>query len=196
MVHAIRGRSMRLCPRRGPIGCVRPPFAICQSGTQWSSTPPSVPILTATGILSATLGGHVGKIESLHHLKMAAPAKKVEPKEIKGPDLKGFVVHSALLSLIDPVRGEPTRTPLDEDPSGDISGGQQLKIKFLDSFALICSTSSSGAETASAVCLEENAPARAALLRVARNRGLTTEVLSGLEKVLQILRVVATKGMQ
>ncbi len=148
-----------------------------------------------TGILQVTLGGHVGRIDSLDHPKMVAPAKKAGLTEVGRPDRKRFVVHSALLSLIDPVRGEPTRTPLDENPDVDISGGQQLKKKFLDSFALICSTSKSGAETASAVCLEEHAPAGPALLRVARNRGLTPEVLTGLEKVLQILRVVARKGM-
>lgn len=123
---------------------------------------------------------------------MTAPAKKAALTQIGGADLKRFVVQSALLSLIDPVRGEPTRTSLDENPDGDISGGQQLKQKFLDSFALICSTSSSGAETASAVCLEHRAPA-GAILRVARNRGLTPEDLTGLENVLQILRDVARK---
>jgi hypothetical protein len=124
---------------------------------------------------------------------MAAPAKKTALTEIGGADLKRFVVLSALLSLIDPVRGEPTRTSLDENPDGDISGGQQLKQKFLDSFALICSTSSSGAETASAVCLEHHAPA-GAILRVARNRGLTPKDRTGLESVVQILRDVARKG--
>ena len=119
--------------------------------------------------------------------------KKAALTQIGGADLKRFVVQSALLSLIDPVRGEPTRSSLDENPDGNISGGQQLKQKFLDSFALICSTASSGAETASAVCLEQHAPA-GAILRVARNRGLTPEDLSGLERVLQILKVVARKG--
>ncbi len=137
--------------------------------------------------------GHVTKIDSLHHLRMIAPEKKAALAQIGGADLQRFVVHSALLSLIDPVRGEPTRTSLDENPDGDISGGQKLKQKFLDSFALICSTSSSGAETASAVCLEQHAPA-GAILRVARNRGLTPKDLTGLEKLLQILQVVARKG--
>lgn len=113
--------------------------------------------------------------------------------QVRGADLKRFVVQSTLLSLIDPVRGEPTRTPLDEDPEGDTLGRHQLKQKFLDSFALICSTSSSGAETASAVCLEQHAQA-GAVLRVARNCGLTPKDLTGLEKVLQILRAVARKG--
>lgn len=124
---------------------------------------------------------------------MTAPAKKAVLTQIGGADLKRFVVQSALLSLIDPVRGEPTRTSLDENPDGDILGGQQLKQKFLDSFALICSTSRSGRETASAVCLEQHTPA-GPILRVARNRGLTLKDLAGLEEVLQVLRVVARKG--
>lgn len=123
---------------------------------------------------------------------MTAPAKTAVLTHHSGVDLKRFVVHSALLSLIDPVRGEPTRTSLDENPDGDISSGRQLKQKFLDSFALICSTSSSGAETASAVCLEQYAGG--ATLRVARNRGLTLGDRTGLEGILQILRAVARKG--
>ncbi len=125
---------------------------------------------------------------------MTAPAKKAALTQIGGADLKRFVVQSALLSLIDPVRGGTDENlTRREPPMGDISGGQKLKQKFLDSFALICSTSSSGAETASAVCLEQHAPA-GAILRVARNRGLTPKDLTGLEKVLQILQVVARKG--
>ncbi|KAK5654258.1 hypothetical protein OQA88_7433 [Cercophora sp. LCS_1] len=123
---------------------------------------------------------------------MASPAKKASLTQIVGDELSRFVVQSTLLHLIDPVRGEPTRTFLDENPESDTSGGQKLKQKFLDSFALICSTSSSGAETASAVCLEQHLPA-GAILRVARNRGLEPRDLTGLEKVLQILQVTARK---
>jgi hypothetical protein len=125
---------------------------------------------------------------------MTARAKKASLTQIGGVELKRFVVRSALLSLIDPVRGEATRTSLDEDPDTDISGGWQLKQKFLDSFALICSTSSSGAETASAVCLEQHASAET-ILRVARNRGLTPNDMTGLQGVLAILQQVAKKGM-
>ena len=127
------------------------------------------------------------------HLRMTTPANKAVLSPIRGAELKRFVVHAALLYLIDPVRGEPTRTAVDEDPDGINSGGQRLKKNFLDSFALICSTSASGAETASAVCLEQHAAA-GAVLRVARNRGLTPPVLNGLEGVLQLLRVVSRKG--
>lgn len=100
---------------------------------------------------------------------------------------------AALLNLIDPVRGDAIRTLLDENPDGDSSSGQQLKQKFLDSFALICSTSRFGKDTAAAVCLEEHSPT-AATLRVARNRGLTPKDSAGLESVLQVLRAVAKKG--
>lgn len=125
---------------------------------------------------------------------MATPEKKAALTQVSKGDLKRFVVQAALLRLIDPVRGEPTRTALDENPDWEILSGQNLKQKFLDSFALICSTSSSGAETASAVCLEQDAPT-GTILRVARNRGLTPGDLAGLERVLQILRVVAEKSM-
>jgi hypothetical protein len=125
---------------------------------------------------------------------MTVPTNKAKLTQIGRVDLKRFVVQSALLSLIDPVRQEPTRNSLDENPEGSNSGGQQqLKQKFLDSFALICSTSSSGAESASAVCLEQYSSA-GAILRVARNRGLTPRDLTGVEGVLQMLRVVARKG--
>lgn len=136
--------------------------------------------------------GYVGKLDSQYQLRMIAPTKKAQPTHIIGADLERFVIKSALLNLIDPVRGEPTRSLLEENPDGDISVGQRLNQKFLDSFAFICSTSSSGAETASAVCLEQHAPA-GSILRVARNRGFTPKDLSGLEKVLQILREVSRK---
>jgi len=124
---------------------------------------------------------------------MSLSAKETGLTDIGGADLKHFLVHSALLALIDPVRGKPTRNSLDEHPDGDVLGAQ-LKIKFLDSFALICSTSKKGAETASAVCLEQYAQG-GTILRVARNRGLAPGDLTGLEKVLQVLREIARKGM-
>lgn len=115
------------------------------------------------------------------------------PIQVSRQERERFVVQSALLRLIDPVRGKPKRTLLDENPNGDTSGGQRLKHRFLASFALICSTSSSGADTASAVCLEQHVPS-GAVLRVARNRGLAPKDLTSLEKVLQTLQEVARKG--
>lgn len=147
--------------------------------------------VAASGRLPVTLSRHLGKTDTLHNSVMTTPANMATLTQVGGQDLKRFVVQSALLSLIDPVRGEPTRTLLDENPDMDVSGGGlQLKQKFLDSFALICSTSRMGAETASAVCLEQNNP-DGAILRVARNRGLTPTDLANLEKVTQILELVA-----
>ncbi|KAM0217106.1 hypothetical protein ACHAQD_007596 [Fusarium lateritium] len=119
--------------------------------------------------------------------------KKGEPINIDGADLNRFVLHSALLRLIDPVRGEPTRYTLDESPDGSLLGSRQLTQRFLDSFALVCSTSGSGAKTASAVCLEAHGQA-GTIIRVARNHGLTPEDLAGLKKVLKVLQEVAKKG--
>lgn len=191
MVRVIRGRSMRLCITTWPN-------QMCAATRRDTESRAHRPPLQRSSFLlqessRSRWAGHVGKIDSFHHLRMTAPAKKATQSQIGGADLKRFVVQSALLHLIDPVRGEPTRTSLDENPDGDVSSGQQLKQKFLDSFALICSTSRSGAETASAVCLEQHAPA-GTVLRVARNRGLTPNDLAGLEEVLQILRVVAKNG--
>lgn len=118
---------------------------------------------------------------------------KAVETQIERGDLKRFVVQSVLLNLIDPVRNEPTRTSFDENPEGDSLNGLRLKQRFLDSFALICSTTGSGAESASAVCLEQVTSARA-ILRVARNHGMTLKDLSDLESVLQVLSAVAGKG--
>ncbi len=125
---------------------------------------------------------------------MPVPTNKTPLTRIGRADLKRFVVQSALLSLIDPVRQAPTRTLLDENPEGGSLRAQQLKQKFLDSFALICSTSGSGAESASAVCLEQRSPA-GAILRVARNHGMTPKDLTGIENVLQMLRLIARNGI-
>lgn len=119
---------------------------------------------------------------------------KVAPTRERSVARKQLLINSVLLSLIDPVRGEPTKWLLDGHPDADVLRKSQLKEKFLDSFALICSTSSSGKETASAVCMEQNQPS-GTILRVARNRGLSQQTLIGLERVLQILIAAANKGM-
>ena len=119
---------------------------------------------------------------------------KIAPTRQGGEARKQLVINSALLNLIDPVRGEPTKGLLEGYPDADVLRNSQLKEKFLDSFALICSTSSSGKETASAVCMEQNQPS-GTILRVARNRGLSQQTLIGLKRVLQILIATANKGM-
>jgi len=119
---------------------------------------------------------------------------KVAPTRERSEARKQLLINSVLLSLIDPVRGEPTKCLLDGHPDADVLRKVQLKEKFLDSFALICSTSSSGKETASAVCMEQNQPS-GTILRVARNRGLSQQTLIGLKRVLQILIGTANRGM-
>lgn len=104
-----------------------------------------------------------------------------------------FIINSALLSLIDPVRGEPTKGVLEGHPDDDVSRSHQLKERFLDSFALICSTSSSGKETASAVCMEQH-QSTGTTLRVARNRGLSQQDLKKLSRVMRILIAAANGG--
>ncbi|KAF5536715.1 hypothetical protein FPHYL_12925 [Fusarium phyllophilum] len=121
--------------------------------------------------------------------------KKGQLVHVKGGALERFVLHSTLLGLIDPIRGRPTRSTLDENPDGSFLGAWQLQQKFLDSFALICSTSNSGAKTATAVCLEIHDKI-GNILRLARNYGLIPEDLAGLERVLQVLQEVSRKGMR
>ncbi len=112
----------------------------------------------------------------------------------RGEARKQLLINSVLLSLVEPVRGEPTKCLLECYPDADVLNSSQLKEKFLDSFALICSTSSSGKETASAVCMEQKRPS-GTILRIARNRGLSQQDRVGLERVLQILIAAANGGM-
>ncbi|KAF5588724.1 uncharacterized protein FSUBG_11383 [Fusarium subglutinans] len=119
--------------------------------------------------------------------------KKGELVHVTGDTLDRFVLHSTLLRLIDPVRGKPTRSTLDENPDDSFLGAWQLQKKFLDSFALICSTSSSGAETATAVCLEIHDEKIGKILRLARNHGLTPEDLAELQRVLKVLQEVSRR---
>lgn len=106
---------------------------------------------------------------------------------------KQLVVNAVLMNLIDPVRGQPTRNNTAERLDEHNAPTSQLMSKFLDAFALICSTSSKGAETASAVCFEHK-PASTPILRVARNRGLSSQDHTKLEHVLQILGDVSEKS--
>ena len=99
---------------------------------------------------------------------------------------KQLVVNTVLISLIVPVRGQPTRDNFAERLDEHNVPTSQLMPRFLDSFALICSTSSKGRETASAVCFERKR-ASTPILRVARNQGLSPQDRTKLEHVLQIL---------
>lgn len=106
---------------------------------------------------------------------------------------KQLVVNAVLMNLIDPVRGQPTRNSTAERLDEHNAPTSQLMSKFLDAFALICSTSSKGAETASAVCFEHK-PTSTPILRIARNRGLSSRDHTKLEHVLKILGDVSGKS--
>lgn len=113
---------------------------------------------------------------------------------ITGDAHKRFVQVATLLSLIDPVRGEPTVHSLDLHPHENARKPENLQKKFLDSFALICSTSGQGAESASAVCLEQGHPT-GTVLRLARNLGVPQQLIDSLHGVLDDLTAVSSRGM-
>lgn len=118
----------------------------------------------------------------------------IVPANVRGEAHNRFVAVSTLLSLIDPVRGEPTTHSLDRHPHDDSWRHEQLQKKFLDSFALICSTSRIGGDTASAVCLEHDHPS-GTVLRLARNLGVPKDLLGKLQEVLDVLTAVTLRGI-
>lgn len=116
------------------------------------------------------------------------------PASFMGEAHSRFVVASTLLSLIDPVRGESTTHSLDRHPHDDIWRNDQLQKKFLDSFALVSSTSRTGADTAAAVCLEQGHPS-GTILRLARNLGVPKDLAGKLQEILDDLTAVAMRGI-
>lgn len=116
------------------------------------------------------------------------------PVSVSGEAHKRFVMVTTLLSLIDPVRGEPTTHSLDKHPHDDAWTHERLQKKFLDSFALICSTSAISGDTASAICLEQGHPS-GTILRLARNSGVSQDLIDQLEEILDDLTAIALKGI-
>lgn len=114
---------------------------------------------------------------------------------ITGETHKRFVKVATLLSLIDPVRGEPTVHSLDMHPHENARKIESLQKKFLDSFALISSTSAKSGETASAVCMEQGHPT-GTVLRLARNLGVPQQLLQRLNDVLDDLSAASSTGME
>lgn len=102
-----------------------------------------------------------------------------------------FYLVTTLLSMIDPVRGEPTAHGLDKHPHDSIQRKDSMLKKFLDSFAWICSTSKNGATT-SAVALEQHG-AMGTVLRLARNLGAPDDLIPRLQLLLDELATVATR---
>lgn len=151
-------------------------------------------------IVSGSIAGHVTSKDDAHPTKDAGSSGRVETATrtplalISGEAHSRFVVVTTLLSLIDRVRGEPTTHSLDRHPHDDCWRQDQLQKKFLDSFALIASTSRKGSETASAVCLEQGHPS-GNILRLARNRGMPEDLVTRLQEVLNDLTTVALRGV-
>ncbi|KAG8161159.1 hypothetical protein KVR01_009423 [Diaporthe batatas] len=154
-----------------------------------------------TTIVPKVSGPFVGHVTTGHD---AVPAVDANPSagletatsgplaQVSGEAHSRFVIVTTLLSLIDRVRGEPTTHSLDRHPHDDTWRQDQLQKKFLDSFALISSTSKKGGETASAVCLEQGHPS-GNILRLARNRGIPQDLVFRLQEVLEDLTTVALR---
>ena len=106
-----------------------------------------------------------------------------------GSAQRRFHLVTTLLSLIDPVRGEPTTHGLDKHPHESVRKEHTLLKKFLDSFAWICSTSKNGATT-SAVAIEQNGPT-GTVLRLARNTGISDDLIQRLQQLLDELAAIA-----
>ncbi len=104
-----------------------------------------------------------------------------------------FTCVTTLLWLIDPVRGEASVHGLDKHPHDTSWRKDHLQKKFLESFALVCSTSAKGGETASALCFEDGRPP-GTVLRVARNLGVPPQLVASLQDILNDLIAVANRG--
>jgi hypothetical protein len=117
----------------------------------------------------------------------------VQQKSFPETLLQQFITVSTFLSLLDPVRGKPTTYDLDTHLDEHVPDPVQLQ-RFLDSFALILSTSRKGGETASAVCLEQDENS-GSTLRVARNLSVDQNVIIQAQKILEKLRKVSLQGM-
>lgn len=123
-----------------------------------------------------------------------AKSKRIhKPVPEGGSAQKRFTMVASLLAKIDPVRGEPTVHSLDRHPHDRIWKQEYLQKKFLDSFALISSTSPRGSESAAAVCLEQ-AGLQGNVLRLARNTQVTQDVVIKLESILHDLEEISQRS--
>ncbi|XTI90352.1 hypothetical protein V2W45_1245369 [Cenococcum geophilum] len=114
---------------------------------------------------------------------------KMAPIEITGNVRNHFIQAAVLLHMLDPVRGEPTVHGLDQDLN-DRSAlrFQELKRKFLDSFAFLCATKKDG-DSVSAACMEEGLP-QGTIIRIASNAGVRENTLCQLRQVLDSLNIL------
>jgi hypothetical protein len=124
---------------------------------------------------------------------MSVTEAMTHQKALPGRLLHQFITVSTFLHLLDPVRGKPTINDLDSDLEEYVQDRVQLQ-RFLDSFALILSTSRKGGETASAVCMEQD-ESSGTTLRVARNLNVDQDVIIQVQKVLEKLKKVSLQSM-
>jgi hypothetical protein len=124
---------------------------------------------------------------------MSATSAMAQQEALPENLLQQFITVSTFLHLLDPVRGRPTIYDWDTHLEEHVPDRVQLQ-RFLDSFALIFSTSRKGGETASAVCLEQNETS-GTTLRVARNLSVNQDVIVQAQQILEKLRKVSLQGM-
>ena len=113
---------------------------------------------------------------------------------LTGNALARFVQVTTLLSLIDPVRGEASVYSLDRHPHDETATKERLQKKFLDSFALICSTAQ-GEGTECAATMEVGHPS-GTIIRIARNTGVPPDLLLKVQAIVHDLMAVASKGKE
>lgn len=105
-----------------------------------------------------------------------------------------FVQAVVLLHILDPVRGEPTVYGLDQDAHEiDSPRERLLRRKFLDSFALVCSTKRNG-DSVSAACIEEGRP-QGTVIRIASNSGVPEATLVQVRELGEILSDIGSRGV-
>ncbi|RFU33074.1 hypothetical protein B7463_g3295, partial [Scytalidium lignicola] len=104
--------------------------------------------------------------------------------EITGRTSDRFIETVLLLYLLDPSRGEPTVYGLDQNQTGE-PRERSLKIKFLDSIALMCATVKDP-DSISAASLEKGS-SDGTVLRIASNTGVSNETLFRLREIIDML---------
>ena len=104
-----------------------------------------------------------------------------------------FVQVVAFLFMIDPVRGEPSEHTFDQHRHNRYGREDHVTRKFLDSFALVAAGDKSGADAASAVCMEKEFKS-GPVLRLARNKGISPERTKKLQDLIDDLSAVASKS--
>jgi hypothetical protein len=104
-------------------------------------------------------------------------------------DRLSFCENAILLDLKSHSQGKPIKTcanQIDYDIASDSDLSSQIIRDFLDDFALVVS-GSGGKENVSAACMESNDQEGIILLRVARNEGVSEDMILDLRRVLRAI---------